>query len=315
MLNSLNLESIKPTEINLTGVRLLVIFSLLLKSPITAEEINEYFEKNNYPKETFSADTLRNDLNALRQAGCEITRADKTNQFKYKILSHPFEITVDNATVKAIFKLYKQIYTSLKISDLIYFEEFFNFLSAYNTNEENSEKLRGLSKLKDIDKDLLKSLLQAENTGHTISFDYNSPTSGKIKYTFKHCYMNFRSEKLYLNGYNLTYNKYSFLPVSNIISPIIIHTEKDLANDNEIKVICELKNEAMLYFKEKPDEKIIEKYTDKIVVQITSFDFFKLNQRILEYGPNCTVISPESVRNYTINTLKQMYEVYSHEQI
>ena len=82
MLNSLNLSDINPSLINLTGIRLLVLFSLLLESPKSAEEISEYFEQNNYPKENFSIDTLRNDINALKYAGCSITRADKSNHFK-----------------------------------------------------------------------------------------------------------------------------------------------------------------------------------------------------------------------------------------
>ena len=106
MLNVLKLENIKPMLVNLTGVRLLVIFSLLLESPKTAEEINEYFEKNNYPKEIFSIDTLRNDLNALRYAGCDISRADKSNNFKYMIASHPFQLNIDMPQLKTCPPLY-----------------------------------------------------------------------------------------------------------------------------------------------------------------------------------------------------------------
>lgn len=314
MLNSLKLEQINPISINLTGIRLLVIFSLLLESPKAAEEINEYFEKNNYPKECFSVDTLRNDINALRAAGCEITRADKTNCYKYKLLSHPFELDIDETATESLSRFYKKAYPHLNLTQLMNFEDLFNLLALYTKRDLISEELKGISLLKSIDKELLKTLIKAEQNKYVISFRYKSPTSGILEYKFKLCYLNFRSEKLYINGYNITYNnKFSFLPVSNIISPITIHIDDKQINTNEIKVLYELKNEAMANFQENFNEKIIEKYSNKIIVEHIAYDFFELNQKILEYGPNCTVISPKEVREYTISTLKQMYEIYKHD--
>lgn len=316
MLNTLKLEQIDPTLINLTGIRILVIFSLLLNSPKTAEEINEYFKQNNYPKELFSVDTLRNDINALKCAGCNITRADKTNHFKYKMISHPLELDIDEETAECLNRFYKKIYNCLSISQLVDMENLFNTIAEYTKNEKVSEYIKGISLLKNIDKNNIKTLLQAEKNRHTISFKYKSPNSGILSYKFKLCYMNFRSEKLYINGYNITYNNiFSFLPVNNIIYPITINLEDTAISPNEIKVIYELKNEAMKNFINKSDERIIAIYPDKIVVEHIAYEFFKLNQKILEYGPNCTVIYPESVKNYTINTLKQMYEVYKNDEL
>jgi len=314
MLNSLKLDTINPTIINLTGVRLLVIFSLLIESPKTAEEINEFFERNHYPKENFSIDTLRNDLNALRYAGCEITRADKTNNFKYKLASHPFELNISMQTVENLAQMYDRIYNSLNIDQLISLENLFNTIAIYTKNEDVSEYIKGISLLKDINKDTLKTLLHAEKNKYTISFEYKSPYSGILNYKFKSIYLNFRSKKLYINGFNCTYNnKFSFLPVTNINSPITIHIEDNYVDSEEIKVIYELKNEAMQNFQESFNERIIEQHSNKIVVEHIAYEYFKLNQKILEYGPNCTVISPNDVREYTISTLKQMYEVYKND--
>ena len=193
-------------------------------------------------------------------------------------------------------------------------ENLFNLLASYTKRESISEQLRGISLLKNLDKEILNTLIKAEQNNYVISFKYNSPASGIIDYKFKLCYLSFRSEKLYINGYNITYNnKFSFLPISNIISPITIHIDNEQISTDEIKIIYELKNEAMQNFRENFNEKIIEKHDDKIVVEHIAYEFFKLNQKILEYGPNCTVISPESVRNYTISTLKEMYEVYKND--
>ena len=136
VLNSFKLEDIKPLLINLTGVRLLVIFSLLVESPKTAEEINDYFVKNNYPKDLFSSDTLRNDMNALRLAGCMISRADKHNDYKYNLISHPFELNIDMDFAKNLAKIYNRTYKDLKLRDLVLIENLFNELAKYTDNEE-----------------------------------------------------------------------------------------------------------------------------------------------------------------------------------
>ncbi|MBR1680187.1 hypothetical protein IJ707_00165, partial [bacterium] len=152
MLNTLRLEDIKPESINLTGVRLLVLFSLLLESPKTADEINEYFERNNYPKDTFSTDTLRNDLNALRYAGCNITRADKSNNFKYTLTTHPFELFIDKDIAMSLYKLYNKSYKYLTVEQLIKIENLFCTLADYTSDDDTSEFLKGISLIKNIDK-------------------------------------------------------------------------------------------------------------------------------------------------------------------
>ena len=163
MLNSLKLEDIKPELINLTGVRLLVLFSLLIESPKTAEEISDYFEKNNYPKNIFSIDTLRNDMNALRSAGCKISRADKSNNFQYKLLSHPFEMTITMDLAKSFEKLYNNIFNRLTIQQLLLIENLFETISKYALDIETAEYLNGISLLKRLNKNILNDLVKAKN--------------------------------------------------------------------------------------------------------------------------------------------------------
>ena len=312
MLNVLKLENIKPMLVNLTGVRLLVIFSLLLESPKTAEEINEYFEKNNYPKEIFSIDTLRNDLNALRYAGCDISRADKSNNFKYMIASHPFQLNIDMDIAISLGKLYTKYYKYLPIDYLIKIENFFNILSEYTTNTDVCEYLKGISLIKKIDKDILNSLINSVKRKSTITFSYKAPYLGKVNYEFVSDCFTFKSKKLYIEGFNKTYNSSSYFLVSRIIKIISeqIKTE-DIVKKPLIKVIYELKNLAMLTFYESEDEVIIEKQKDRIIVEFQADSNFKIIQKVLSYGPDCTVLEPYNIRLKIINELKRMYEVYN----
>lgn len=312
VLNSFKLEEIKPLLINLTGVRLLVIFSLLVESPKTAEEINDYFVQNNYPKDLFSSDTLRNDMNALRLAGCIISRADKHNDYKYNLISHPFELNIDMDFAKNLAKIYNRTYKDLKLRDLVLIENLFNELAKYTDNEETSEFLKGISLIKNIKKDTLRNLLNAQKSQGKIQFEYKSP-KGKSNIEFIVEDFEFRNKKLYINGYNITHQNNSFLLVSKIASPITFFLRKEEIENATFKVTYELRNNARINFEEKEDEKIIKSTKDVLTVEFSTDNKFKLIQKILSYGPNCVVISPTEIREEIIKKLKDMREVYRNE--
>lgn len=309
MLNSFSLEDIKPVLINLTGVRLLVIFSLLVDSPKTAEEINDFFVKNNYPNELFSSDTLRNDMNALRLAGCEISRADKHNDYKYNLISHPFELKIDMPLAKGIAKIYDRIYKDLDVRDLVLIDGLLTEFAKYTDGEETSEFLKGISLIKNVKKDVLQDLMKAQKIQGKISFDYKSPT-GKSKIDFVVEDFEIRNRKLYVDGYSITHENNSFLLVSKICSPITFFLRSEEIDEFTYKVVYELKNTAKINFEEKNNEKVVKSDKDKITVEFLTDNKFKLIQKILSYGSNCVVISPENIRQEVIEKLKVMREVY-----
>ena len=77
-------------QISLTGMRSLVLISLLIAAPRTIEEIREAFLELNIIDETQSIDTLRIDINTIKTMGCEISRPTPKNGHKYTLLDHPF---------------------------------------------------------------------------------------------------------------------------------------------------------------------------------------------------------------------------------
>lgn len=316
MLNSLKLKDIKPELINLTGVRLLVLFSLLLESPKTAEEIGEYFKNNNYPKELFSIDTLRNDLNALRTAGCIISRADRSNVYKYQLSSHPFELDIDKNTALSFSKLYNKYLKILPIEHLIIIENLLNMLSCHTQNDDAAEILKGISIIKNIDKDIIKTLSGAIKHKSSVIFKYKAPYIGLVDYEFVPDKFEIRSKKLYIDGFLTTYNRSSFLPISRIVSKVTeklnIDEQPDV-NKEIYTTIYELRNTAKYNFTENDEEKIIKSDENKITVEYKTDSFFKITQKVLSYGQNCTVIEPEGARTMIINKLLQMRELYKDE--
>lgn len=316
MLNNLQLNNINPVIINLTGIRLLVLFSLLLESPKSADEINSYFQQNNYPKDLFSIDTLRNDLNALRNAGCTISRADKSSNYKYILISHPFELNIDKSIALSFSRLYNKYLKILPIRYLIAIDNLLNLLSCHVTDNELAEILKGISVIKNIDKDIIKTLANAVTHKSTVLFKYKAPYIGIVDYEFVPDKFEIRSKKLYINGYLVNYNKSSFLPISRIMSSVtekLKHNEQDGLNKEIYTTIYELKNTAKFNFTENDEERLLERLDDKIIVEYKTDSFFKITQKVLSYGANCTVLEPEGARTMIINTLLKMKEIYKNE--
>lgn len=310
MLNASNMKNAKTILINLSGVRLLVIFSLLLESPKNIDEIAEYFIENSYPKELFSADTLRNDLNLLRLAGCEISRANRYDDNRYVLTSHPFELDFDIEIAKSLLKIYNRIYKDLSVVHLMLIDDLFLEISKYAKSEEVSEFLRGISLIKNLNKEIINDLLKAKASRSKISFVYKAPNTGKQTFEFFIEDLEVRNRKLYFSGYNVTLKKNSFLLVSRIVSTITFFLKSEKRNKGIQKVVYELRNIAKMNFEPAENEKIIEFDAEKIVVELTSDNKFKIIQKILSYGPDCTVISPEEIKQEVIETLMRMRSVY-----
>lgn len=316
MHNSLKLKNINPILINLTGVRLLVLFALLTESPKSAEEINSYFQENDYPKDLFSADTLRNDLNALRNAGCKISRADKSSNYKYNMLSHPLELNIDKNIANSISKMYNKYLKILPVQYLITMEDLFNTLSKYTADDEASEILKGISIIKNIDKDIIKTLANAIKRENTVLFKYKAPYIGLVDYEIIPDKFEINNKKLYINGYLKTYNRSSFLPVSRIVSKVtekLSFQEQDNINREIYTTIYELKNTAKFNFVENEEEQILESNSEKTIIEYKTDSFFKIAQKVLSYGPNCTVLEPEGARIMIINILLKMRECYKDD--
>lgn len=313
MINEMNFQLLKSGEISWTGLRLLIIFAALLEKPLSAKEIQNYFEENHYPKNLFSKDTLRNDINALKLAGCEISRADKANNFKYHMISNPFNLQIDKDMAKSLYKVYNKIYKILNFNQLILLENLFEKFANYTKNNEIAEYLKGISLLSKIDKKLLQDLNTACLKKQEIEFDYKAPNSGLQKITMIADDLEFRSKKLYITGYCITYSNNSFLRVSNIQTPIIFHFNKSSIKEQILNVYYQLSGYAMSNFYPNSNEKIIRQDENSILIEYNEKNKFKIYQRLLAYGGDCQVISPREIQEEIQTKLLKMLEMYKNE--
>lgn len=294
-----------------TGFKALIIFSLLAEGPKSYEEISEYILNHPYLREKISIDTLRVYINSLKRLGCEIKRfrgEDKIS--RYMIVTHPFELTLSNEEKQSVLKVYRNIVKNMDIQELLAMDSFFEKLGRYLKDNEFISTLKKYSPLKEINPKLTRDLLDYCNRKDQIIITYNSPNSGEKHIEIIVDKIDVSNGKLYLYGTGLEYNQYGSFLLSRIKSVDSIKLEKTIPNAlNEIHIKYELTTDNS-ELKLDENEKLLEQTDKKVIIELTTSNEFLAKQKLLEFGPKCKIIEPESFRNDFINLLKNMKTRY-----
>lgn len=294
---------------SLTGYRTLVLLKMLIEGPKTNQEINNYFLNDQYIKEKFSNDTLRIYINSLREIGCNITRANKANG-KYELISHPFGFDIPKSQLKAISKLYKNIYDKIELNQAIMIEDLLIKLSETIKNEKTKEYLSNIIMAKGVDRRVLRELINHCNSKNQIIFFHKSAKSGIQEIEIIADKIFFKSEKLYLWGYSITHREYSFYRVDKITKVSAIKIKNDVIKHQDIRITYELLEGFENYLPE-DNEKILLKSPNKLILEITSKNKFSLIQKFLYNANTSRIIEPESFKNEIKQKLELMKKVYN----
>lgn len=295
-----------------TGFKALIVFSLLMESPKSYEEVCEYFLNHPYIQEKISIDTFRVYITSLKMAGCQVKRERINKVSKYSIISHPFELSITDEQTNSLLKIYKNISKSITIQELILFEEFIEKIAQYIKDEKFINAYKKVSVFKDINIKLIKELLECCDKKEQIVIKYNSPNSGKKNIEIISDKLEFSNNKLYLYGTGFEYMQYGSFLVSRIDEIVEIKEIKTIPLVKELKVGYALTtNPKNVQLRE--NEKIIQTNKDNIIIEITSSNEFLTRQRLLEYGPECTILYPESFKKDFVSYLESMKAGYFND--
>ena len=298
-------------QISLTGVRAIVILGLLIKEPRTLEEIRNKMLEYGLLDKTNSNDILRIDLNTLRAAGCEISRANSKTDFKYKLSKHPFMFRFEQNEIDSIKQSYKKFSKTADIKSIVVFDKILKNIAEQTADEETKEQLYGISLLKSLDKKLISDLMEDCQNHSTVKLIYKNPASKKAyekEVIAQQLVLN--NDKLYLYAYKPDTQESVTLLVKRILQIIARTTGKK--DNNYIKTTdvkfklskfgaLGLENcETILEITENKEYIILGKYHNDFVAV----------QRILSFGSSCTVLEPEYIKQAVIDKLKKMRDIY-----
>ncbi len=299
-------------QLNTTGMRTIVLFAALLESPKTIKELSHLYETNPFIRSRVSEDSMRNDINALRDAGCTISRASKLDM-KYYLLDHPFNLELKPAHIKALKKIYNKFYADFSFEELFILDDFLAKLVKYTKNEDSKNEIKSISKISNLDRELLKNLVHYSNNNNQIRIRYNSK-NGLKEYDLIAQKVAFRHDKLYLFCIDMRYMKNSFYKVENIVDIVNVNIKK---SEEKIKhFVAKYKlldvNEENYAFSD--NEKLIKVSGNDLIIEATTDNDFIMMQNILNFGSRCVVLEPLDFRNKIIDIIKKSREVYKNEK-
>lgn len=290
-----------------TGFKSLLIFSILTESPKSFDEIGQIIENNPYLREKMSTDTMRVYMNSLKRIGCNIKRVKGDDKIsRYVIDSHPFELNLTEEQIQSVVRVYKTLVKNMDIEDLLYMDNLLEKIGKFIKNQDFINQIKKISMLNDIDKDLLRKLIECSDKKLKVTVNYDSPKSGLKDIDIIVDKVEIRNNKIYVCGYGYEYEEYGIFQVNRIKEIKNIKTTKQIpSNIKEIKVKYELElNGNKLHLDS--NEKLIKKNQYKAIIEITAQNKFLLKQKFLELGPQCKIIEPEDFKNEFINILKDM---------
>ena len=298
-------------QVSLTGIRALILLGLLIEEPRSLEEIRTKFIEYNVLEESHSNDILRIDLNTLRAIGCDISRADKKTNYKYKLLNHPFDLKITDAEISLLKRVYNRIKDNLSIDELIQHDILFNKIAKHICDENQKQKICGISPLKHFNTNKIKELEEDCKYKRILKLIYKNPVTNKeLEKDIAAYEIVFKNNKVYLLGFDLNLKKNIMFHI-NRIRKILSKSENDINIVNKsIFVKFKLKNLGILGLND--NETIInENTTDGFIIEGKYHNEFLAIQRILSFGLNCTVIEPEDFKEKIIDSLKKMKDIYN----
>ena len=307
-------------NISKTGYRALYLFMELLKSPKTRDELLACLKKEPILKNECSKDSITNTINALRKVGCVISRPSSRTENKYILRTHPFTKTLTKENVDALLTLRESITCLGDWQLLININNLYRKIAELTTDQTSCEMLIYNHALKNINLKILQELLISINLKKDLKITYYSPENGEETLEFTPNYISLENKKLYIWGYNKKYQNNSYLRIDRIrkINLIDFFSQEKVEtpqNKDEIIIKYQLKGLRALLYTDNPNETIIK--TQKcpeysIVIEETVSNNFNFFQKVLAYGTDCKILSPDNIKTDFLELLKKIKSEYTN---
>lgn len=309
---------LKPAEkedlnqISLTGMRALVIVCLLVEAPRSLQEIRDELLRLNILDRDSSNDILRIDLNTLRYMGWKISRASAKTDYKYVLLKQPFCLSFGDDELALLRKIYKRLRENNDINLLIKYDRLFQKIANTICDDKSKEALLGLSIFKHFDTKMVKDLMIDAEYNNIVELEYYNPAKkSQNKKQVSVQKIVFKNDKLYLYGYDYGRREPIVLNIQRILKILGRKLSEGGVDTPEYKIKYHLRSFGLDSLE--PEEKIIESDENGYLIEGRYFNEFFATQRVLSFGPRCTVLEPKEFRNKIIMKLCEMREVYDEQ--
>ena len=304
------LEKTKKFWISITGYRTLLILKSLMVRSYTIDELVEILKNDSITNKAVSKDTVRIAINTLKSVGCKILRPNKANNYKYQLIKHPFSLKISDKELKTFTMLRDKIAEKIKYDYVFKMNYLYEKLISLTLNEEQIDYVNNTQPLKKINKKILKDITNQQIIGKKVQIKYLSPNFGEEDIEVIPQKITYESGKIYLRCYIFKYETNSLLNVERILKINSIDMFNIYNKNSSYKVVYELCGNSKNIFKVQKNEKIISGNTNSIKVEALVDNEFLFIQRLLLFGTDFKIISPDFFREKLIDKIKLIQKGY-----
>ena len=304
------IEKTKKFWISITGYRTLLILKSLMVRSYTIDELVEILKNDSITNKAVSKDTVRIAINTLKSVGCKILRPNKANNYKYQLIKHPFSLKISDKELKIFTTLRDKIAEGIKYNDVFTLNDLYDKLTSLTLNEEQIDYVNNTQPLKKINKKILNEIANPQIIGKKVQIRYLSPNFGEEDIEVIPQKITYESGKIYLRCYIFKYKTNSLLNVERILKINSIDMFNIYNKNSSYKVVYELCGNSKNIFKVQKNEKIISRNTNSIKVEALVDNEFLFIQRLLLFGTDFKIISPDFFREKLIDKIKLIQKGY-----
>ncbi len=304
------LKKKKNIWISLTGYRSLVVLKALIEKNRTIAELTEILKNNKITSKSVSKDTVRLTVNTLKSAGCNISRPSKSNNYTYQLLSHPFKLKISEEELRALIKLREKLSEESDQNEILIYNDICEKIISLTDDKTALALIKETEPLANADKKLLKTFSNPSLKNKRIKIVYNSAEKGdeEIDIIFKD--ITFENGKLYLDCYLFKYNSHGVLNFERIKEIKTIGLADEIKTVQTYNVEYSITGNSVINYEKEKYETILEQNNDKIVVRAEVVNEFLFIQRLLLFGSDFKIISPDFFREKLINKIRKIQKEY-----
>ena len=297
--------------ISLTGYRILLILSSLIQKGCTLKDLIEVLGNNKFTNKSVSKDTVRVAINTLKNAGCIISRPTKANGYKYELVSHPFTLSMSTKELNVFLNLRNKMLDELDWKDVFELNSLYEKIVSLTFDEEQILLTKETAPFAEIKKQILKDISNPQIIGKKVRIVYDSPEFGEEEIDIVPQKLTYENAHLYLWCYSFKYNKNSLLSIERIKN-ILSYSISEHINQTNVSydVVYSITGDAINMFEPKEFEEVVEKNDKEIKVLAHVENEFYFIQRLLLFGVDFKIISPDFFREKLINKIKLIQKGY-----
>ena len=308
-MNNLKKVEYNPKQVCTSAYKVLLFLKLLIFSPMSFEEINEFFQKDEILNTSVTKENLNIFRKTLKFFGCKINKPVLFNKFKYSLEECPFLVTLDKEEIDLINKFRQNPYEKNDWKTILFFNSFINKLCLVINKKSHIEKLKNCNALSNIDSNMVLELNECCKKRNFIVFRYKSGIKiNNIEMATS--FLKYERDKLYIWGFSPIYNDFIALRADKILSYKVYeeHSPKIL-HGSVIRYINFNKDYV-------PDENesFIEETPEGLIIDYKASNNFFAIQKFLEMGCDCKILSPEYFKRDFVNAVKSIQKRCSDDK-